>query len=154
VFSPDHGATTQLLDLPLSAVVKVRRRELQGSNLLEAHTVEGSFPLVRYTDARADAIDQVAEAIRGTIGATADEEEEEKGPPPHEGEGPQRKKAELGEQWGGPIPRGVGVCPECIDRRQLMVRLLHRARPYWKPIAMSFGMAVIATATDIYQAGS
>ena len=64
VFSPDHGDTTRLLDLPLGALVKVRRRELQGSNLLEAHTADGALPLVRFTDARADAIDQVAEAIR------------------------------------------------------------------------------------------
>src|SRR4030095_8386088 len=67
------------------------------------------------------------------------------------GEGP-RKKTRSCEQCGKPIPRLLGVCPDCIDRRRLFLRLLQRTHKYARPIAFSFLLAMIATAADLYQA--
>jgi ATP-binding cassette, subfamily B, bacterial len=148
VYAPNGGPPATLVDVPLAEAVKLRKRMLNGSNVLELHTATQMIPLVRYTDARAEPVEETAEAIRALIGASGEEEEEEAG---GEGEGPRRKTRSC-EQCGKPVPRLLGVCPDCIDRRRLFLRLLQRTKPYARSIAFSFVLAMIATAADLYQA--
>jgi ATP-binding cassette subfamily B protein len=150
VFTPNGGVPSRTLDLPLGQVVRLRTREFFGSNLLEAHTSAGSAPIVRYTDAKTAGVDRAAEMIREIIGLSEDDQEEDGGGDSAEDQ--HRKKTKTCDQCGQPIPRSLGVCPECIDRRRLFLRLLQRTRQYAKPIMVSFVMAMIATAADLYQA--
>ena len=50
------------------------------------------------------------------------------------------------------MPRWMGVCPDCLDKRALLVRLIPRLRPYWVQAALAFGMSLAATGMDLYQA--
>ena len=60
VYTPNGGPPETLVDVPLSEAVKLRTRSLNGSNLLELHTDTAMIPLVRYTDARAEAVEEAA----------------------------------------------------------------------------------------------
>src|SRR4051794_29184003 len=54
VFPPNGGVPHRQLDVPLDQAVRLRLRELHGSNLLELQTADGAVPLLRYTDAKAE----------------------------------------------------------------------------------------------------
>src|SRR5262249_31014003 len=79
VYTPNGETPDTLVDVPLAEAVKLRKRMLNGSNLLELHTGTQMVPLVRYTDARAEPVEQAAEAIRALIGEAEDEEEDQRG---------------------------------------------------------------------------
>src|SRR5262245_39255683 len=49
VFTPNGDTPHKQLDIPLEQAVKLRLRELHGSNLLELYTADGAVPLLRYT---------------------------------------------------------------------------------------------------------
>src|SRR3712207_8948566 len=40
-----------------------------------------------------------------------------------------RKKATPCPKCSNPMPRWMTVCPDCVDKRQLLVRLIQRSKP-------------------------
>jgi ATP-binding cassette subfamily B protein len=44
------------------------------------------------------------------------------------------------------------VCPDCLDKRALLVRMLYRLLPYRGPAALAFSMSLIASGLDLAQA--
>ena len=54
------------------------------------------------------------------------------------GERERRKKATPCPNCGNPMPRWMSLCPDCVDKRQLILRLLDRAKRYSKPIVLTF----------------
>ncbi len=149
VLRPNGETPHTEVEVPLEQALRLRTREGQGSSLLEVHTADAAIPLLRYTDARRDAVDEVVERIQGLIGAPEDEDEAESGEDQEESA---RKQTKPCPRCGKPVQRTLGICPDCVDRRMLLVRLLQRTARYWKPITISFVMAIIATAADLYQA--
>lgn len=125
------------VDLPLRNTISIQRRDGLGSGILEAHTAEGSVPLVRYTDQHSDAMEAAQESIQELLPELQNEDEEEK----YGGEAAERelrKKAVPCPKCGKPMPRWMSLCPDCVDKRQLFMRLLQRGRQYLKPILVTF----------------
>lgn len=135
VLLPTDGAPTVLVDLPLRNIIALNCRDGRGSGLLEAHTAEGSIPLVRYTNARTDAVETAVEAIRTHLPEPQAESDDYGG---EAAERSRRKKAQPCPKCGSPMPRWMSVCPDCVDKRQLLGRLLQRAKKYWQPILATF----------------
>ncbi len=151
VFVAGGKAPVLKVDLPLSCTVSLRSRDGLGSSLLEAHTLEGAVPLLRYTEARADAVGAAVEHLRELLPDRPAEEEEEA----YGGEAAERelrKKAKPCPQCGNPMPRWMSLCPDCLDKRQLIVRLLQRAQRYWKPITFTFLLTGFLRFCAIYPA--
>jgi len=138
------------VDVPLRNVVSLRRRDGLGSSLLEAHTPEGAIPLVRYTEACSDRMEAAEEALKELLPEAPPEEEDAWGGEAAERE--RRKKAAPCPKCAKPMPRWMAVCPDCLDKRQLMVRLLQRASVYWKPIVQVFLLTAFLRFCAIYPA--
>jgi ATP-binding cassette subfamily B protein len=135
-------------DVPLRNTITVIRRDGLGSSTLEAHTAEGAVPLVRFTDARTDVMDSALAALRELLPEAPPEEEAEYG-----GEAAERELRKRGKpcpKCARPMPRWMSVCPDCLDKRQLIGRLLQRARRYAKPIAATFALTAIVRFCVIY----
>lgn len=150
VFSPNGAGPTCKLSLPLENTVSVERRDGLGSSLLEARTAEGTVPLVRFTDARSDALDTAIAGIKALLPAAVEEEEEKYAGEAEERE--RRSRAKPCPRCSNPMPRWMTVCPDCLDKRQLLMRLLHRSRQYWKPIAQIFLLTAFLRFCAIYPA--
>jgi ATP-binding cassette subfamily B protein len=159
VFSPNGGTPHTLANVPVQPGLTLNKREFVSNSLLEAETEEAVTPLLRYTHARDDAIERAVDTIKellpaGQSSEEAEEEEvdEEKGQAKWIARARRRRKRDICPKCGKPMPKWMGVCPDCLDKRALLVRLLHRLRPYWGPAALAFGMSLSATAMDLYQA--
>jgi ATP-binding cassette, subfamily B, bacterial len=152
VFVPNGRGPVLKANLPLGNTMSIQRRDGLGSSLLEAHTVEGNIPLVRYTDARCDQMEATQEALQALLPDPQSEEEEEDGPSPEAVEQERRKKAAPCPKCGNPMPRWMTLCPDCVDKRQLLVRLIHRAKQYWKPITVTFLLTAFLRFCAIYPA--
>jgi hypothetical protein len=149
VFTRNGTGPVIQADLPLRNIVSLQRREGLGGGLLEAHTAEGAVPLVRYTDARSEAVETAREALNALLPEPPAEDEEYGG---EADERRRRKRAIPCPNCGTPMPRWMSVCPDCLDKRQLIFRLLQRARNYWKPIALTFGLAAFLRFCMVYPA--
>ena len=145
------GGSVMKTDLPLNCIFAIRQRDGLGSGLLEAHTVDGAVPLVRYTEARSDLVEAAVETLRAMLPEPqVDEEEERYGGEAAERE--RRKKALPCPKCGNPMPRWMSVCPDCLDKRQLLARLLQRSKQYWKPITYTFLLTGFLRFCAIYPA--
>lgn len=145
------GRAVLSTDLPLNCILAIRQRDGLGSGLLEAHTLDGAVPLVRYTEARADLVETAVEALRALLPEPHLHEEEER----YGGEAAERerrKKALPCPKCGNPMPRWMSVCPDCLDKRQLLARLLQRSKQYWKPITYTFLLTGFLRFCAIYPA--
>jgi ATP-binding cassette subfamily B protein len=61
-----------------------------------------------------------------------------------------QRQMKICEKCGRHIPHRLGYCPDCIDRKALLVRLLGRAKPYALP--MVGGLLLMLTLTTIQMA--
>jgi ATP-binding cassette subfamily B protein len=163
VFGPNGGSAHTLAEVPLQPGLLLNKREYISNSLLEAETGETVVPLLRYTHARDDAMERAVETIQELLPAGGDsvesageevdgEDEEKKGPSEWIAKARRRRKRDICPKCGKPMPKWMGVCPDCLDKRALLVRLMHRLRPYWRPAALAFGMSLAATGMDLYQA--
>lgn len=137
VLSPNGAAPVVSVDLPLANTITLQRRDGLGSSTLEAHTAEGAIPLIRFTDARTDYVDAALDVLRELL-PEAPPEDEDAAYAGEAAERARRKKAKPCPKCARPMPRWMNVCPDCLDKRQLIMRLLHRAAGYGKPILLSF----------------
>lgn len=136
VVAPNGAGPALKVDLPLQNTLAVQRRDGLGSSVLEAHTPEGSIPLVRFTDAHTDAMDSALDALRELLPERQEDGEEAYGGEAAERQ--RRKKARPCPKCGRPMPRWMSLCPDCVDKRQLLMRLLQRAKNYSRPILGTF----------------
>jgi ATP-binding cassette subfamily B protein len=83
-------------------------------------------------------MDAALEALRELLPEPPPEEDEDAGYGGEAAERARRKKGKPCPKCGTPMPRWMNVCPDCLDKRQLIMRLLHRARNYTKPILGTF----------------
>jgi ATP-binding cassette subfamily B protein len=150
VLTPNGHGPVMKVSLPLESTISLNRRDGLGSSLLEAHTAEGNIPLVRYTEARSDAMETAEEGLKELLPDFQPEEEEKYGGEAEERE--RRSKAKPCPKCSSPMPRWMNVCPDCLDKRQLLVRLIQRSKQYWKPITQTFILTAFLRFCAIYPA--
>ncbi len=138
------------IDLPLQMVITIKRREGLGSSTMEAHTAEGAVLLVRYTDARSDAMDALRDALIERLPESHGHEEEDGGGEAFERD--RRKRTIPCPKCSNPMPRWMSVCPDCLDKRELIGRLMQRARIYARPILFTFLLLAYLRFCAIYPA--
>ncbi|HID57547.1 TPA: ABC transporter ATP-binding protein [Candidatus Poribacteria bacterium] len=133
-------------------VSKVRIREIKevklqsfyGNNLLKAFTEDRGVELARFSKTLSGKFRAISDGIRTLV------EESRRGSRPElkssldspEGRCP---------KCGSPIPRWLGTCPNCLEKRKLIFRLLGYAKPYWYVIAISLLLMFAATRLELMQ---
>ncbi|NLF39330.1 hypothetical protein GX586_07785, partial [bacterium] len=147
-----NGRLDPGVEIALGDVRSLKRRELQGLCLLEAYTRDAAVPVACYTRSRLREFDLLIEAARPLLQAQPDTPAD--GGAGRNGsswdpEGAQQHK--LCPTCGKPIPHRIGFCPDCIDRRRLMLRLLGCARPYVWPMVGGLVLMLLITAVEMTQ---
>jgi ATP-binding cassette, subfamily B, bacterial len=156
-----------LVQFPLETLGAVRARDYVGNGVLEATLTDaesaeplGTVALLRYSRSLSDKFSQVAESLESVIAENqpaavrAAAAEPADGAPGSDGRLPEAAKEE-GEararcpRCQRPLPKGSDLCPRCIDRRAVMLRLLSYLRPYAGKAALSLGLAVALTAAQL-----
>lgn len=128
----DEDRAEACLSLPLDQITSARTRDFVGSGILEVVAGEQGYDVVRYTRGVAPSVSAVAQMLRGGgEQATALES-------PAQPIGAQRQPpsgAPAGslhrcQRCGRALPARTEVCPHCLSRRKLLLRLFGRVRPY------------------------
>lgn len=137
-----NGARPHVARLELPDIVSVEIRELFGSNVLKVRTaVTGATMAVfsKSLDERfADVPDQIETLVREAQ-PNAPEKLVRRGGSRH------RVHRRRCEKCGRVIPQRMGVCPYCLDKRQLVKRFLSYSIPYWPLATVSLLVLLAAT---------
>ena len=147
------GPPTKLVvsaSLSLKNVITLNSRDGLGSSLLEAATPEGVIVLLRYTEAKEPGIDAAVDHLKSLLPELNREQEEFYGGEAFEHA--LRQKTVPCPKCSKPMRRWMTVCPDCVDKRELIGRLLQRSKQYWKPITYTFLLTAFLRFCAIYPA--
>ncbi len=151
VFSPNGQGLVQKASLALENTIRLEQRDGLGSSLLQACTAEGAIPLIRYTEACQAAIESATERLKALLPEEDRQEREDR----YHGEAYERKLRQRTipcPKCAKPMPRWMQLCPDCVDKRQLLARLIQRSRMYARPIFQTFLLTAILRFCAIYPA--
>jgi ATP-binding cassette subfamily B protein len=127
---------TLRLALPLKGIESVRTTQLVGASALEAVLHDGRvIELIRFSSGLANIFGQVQLRLEALL------RHEE--PPPFE------KKQLVCERCGRPIPEDSISCPACRSQKQVLLRLMHLVRPYWRYMALASILAMLSAAVEL-----
>jgi len=137
VFGPNGGTTAKVLHaVPLNTIKEAKAEVLVGNGLLEVRTDTETIPLVRFSHAAVGEANSVARQINALA----------KGEP--------AKKEKLDEKKICPkcqrrLPDDTEVCPSCIDKRAVMLRLFQFLAPYKVQAFSSVAIILLASLVDL-----
>jgi ATP-binding cassette subfamily B protein len=141
VLSPasDGGSARVDLDLALSDIREAKTESLVGASRLLLITKDGrTIEAVRTTLAHGPAFGAAARAIESYL---KDEE-----PPASLGEDLKKQRC---PKCADPLPDDTNVCPKCVDRRAVLMRLLGYALPYRSRAIVFTILALAATGVGL-----
>jgi ATP-binding cassette, subfamily B, bacterial len=144
VFEPNGAPPSARVDLPLAAIRAPSADTLVGGGALQA-TVDGeTVELVRFTNARQRTFSRVAKYLTDVAAA---HEAQAKGEAVAEAP---RLDEETEEQKRCPrcrllLPEGSRVCPACMHKGRVILRLAGYLQPYWKQTAVLAFMLLSST---------
>lgn len=141
----EDGAGAPRLELPLTAIISCRLRTGLGSGILIASTPDGVIELLRFSSGVAPLVEQALPELQKLLPE-----------PPEEADGaagvePSRKTRPC-PGCGRPMLLWMSVCPRCVDRRQLLIRLIQRTRGYFRTILLTFLLTAFLRFCAIYPA--
>jgi len=120
--SQERGPARIDLDIPLSEIKEARAETLVGSGVLRLVRRDGQVvEAVRYTLAAAPAFGTAARILEAWL------KEEEPSDSLYAEFDKQKKNC---AKCGDPLPEDTNVCPKCVDRKAVLMRLLSYAMPY------------------------
>ena len=137
VLQPNNGRSTVDLEVALDRVTEVKTRPLVGSGILEA-TVDGQpVELVRYSNAMVGKFTRVAKVLDAEV----------------KGED-MPDASELEERARCPkchriLPEFTNVCPACLDRWHVIMRLAQYFAPYKRMALGITALMLIGTAAEL-----
>jgi len=153
VVNPDHGVDLEISQFPLSSIEAVEKVDYIGNGALHIKTAESAHELVRFSLTLADKFEDVRDVLEELCnaskpsdnGATATETEEEislKEQLRLRAEERAKRKGRC-PTCGTVMPRWSNVCPNCLKKTALILRLINYVKPYWKQSVASFLMLIV-----------
>jgi len=146
VFSGNHDRRPDLVhEVPIADVNGVNLKNYVGNGVLEVKTDDRAVELLRFskTAFRENGIAEVPRAINRLREEKGHEVEKGVSRSDHEGERGHRQASRC-EKCGRIMRRGV--CPYCLDKGTLLVRLLGYLKPYWHIAAIALVLSVTTVA--------
>ncbi len=132
VFSPDGEQVSLSKKLPLKDISGVQAHALIDSSALEATTSGGELvELLRYSNVHCAKFAAAAKWL--------DQKSKGEEPSAVVEEGPARCP-----KCGMLLAKGSKVCPRCVQRRKVIVRLLAYLKPYWH-VALTVGVLMLCS---------
>jgi len=161
-----NGGVVVNADLPMNNLVRLERYDAHTVCRLEARTGEQSVVLGLVARSKGQALQRMDETLapfmarRSEKMATGSTVPAEKTGHPHSGGhwghggdgghlGGGSNKERTCEKCGRTFPHRLGFCPDCIDRRRILLRLFELAKPYLWPMAGSLFLMLIITGVEM-----
>lgn len=138
-------------ELPLEDIERLEKQEFIGNGALLAHTPQGTRELIRYSLTLADKFDEAKDVLERLIREAKGQEEGEEAlelPRSARREKRLRQKGRC-PSCGRALPSGRDVCPACLKKSQLILRLLQYVKPFWPQSVLSLVLMVAITWLDI-----
>ncbi len=137
VMTPQADGPAQVdLDLPLSEIKEANADSLVGNGALRLVMANGQTrEAVRYTLALAPAFHTVARVLQAYL----------KGEEPSDSLLEDLDKKKNCGNCGDPLPEDTNVCPKCVDRKAVLLRLLSYALPYKSRVAIVVALMLAGT---------
>ncbi len=138
VFGPNGGTTAKVLHaVPLNRIKEAKAEVLVGNGLLEVRTDTETIPLVRFSQAVVGEANSLARQINALS------------------KGELAKKEKLDEKKICPkcqrrLPDDTEVCPACVNKRAVMLRLFQFLAPYK---SQAIGSVVIILLASLIELG-
>ncbi len=135
VLVPEAGRVRVRRSVPVDAIHEATVEMFVGNGILQVRTDEETFPLVRFTQSNAPD----AHILARQIGALAAAEV---------------PRFELPEKQtcpkcGRPLPKETRVCPACLDKRAVLVRLFRFLKPYKLQVGAGLAVLLGTSLTDL-----
>jgi len=144
VYAPNGAAPKPRLDLPLTALKSPSADPLIGGDALQA-TVNGeAVELVRYTNARQRTFSRVAKYLSDVAEAhdTRAKGEEVREEPQLAEDAEEQRRC---PQCNLLLPESTRVCPACMNKGRVILRLAGYLKPYWRQSALLSAMLLGST---------
>jgi ATP-binding cassette, subfamily B, bacterial len=151
-----------VLQVPFETVTEVKTHEYVGSGVLEVTVSDpdggaepvGTMEVLRYSRSLSDKFTQVAENLESLIAGPEGVRGRGSGARDDSGLTPDPRPLTPSPTARCPechrvLPKGTDLCPRCVDRRAVMLRLVGYLRPYVGQAALSLGLAVAMTAAQL-----
>lgn len=141
-------STNGIVQTPLTDILHLEQRELPGCFQVQAYTSDRAVTLAWYSRARREPFDRALAVVSPLIeDAGRKDETAQQGRSDFLNEG----EALVCESCGKPIPRRIGVCPDCLDKRRILLRLLQRVKPYRSPVLAGLILLLLLTVVEMSQ---
>lgn len=146
------------VEVPLKQARSLEKREFSGCCRLEVHTDRRAVTLAHFTLAQQESFDRAIRVVEKLIensAAAAGRDRQEDDPDPARRRGHDRYQRRAGREsrlcpsCGKPISRRIGVCPGCLDKGKLLLRLARRAKPYWLPLTGGLLLMLLLSAIEM-----
>jgi ATP-binding cassette subfamily B protein len=140
-FNSNHAKEPDIIQLPLNDVVAVKTRNYIGNGMLELHTAEKAFSVLRYSKTMSAKISDAAGFLEMlSNNGTGKKEGKKFG---------RRKREGRCEKCGRALPPWSSTCPNCLETRRLMFRLLGYLKPYWYLVIITTIIALATTSLGL-----
>ncbi len=144
VFNSNRHKSPELIhEVPIADVDEVKLKNYVGNGILEVKTADKSVELLRFskTAFHESGIAEIPGAVDRARERAGYEVKKRKGhggrPPGGHGQSHRCEKC-------GRIMRR-GVCPYCLEKRTLLVRLFRYLKPYWHIAAIAFALTLLTS---------
>ncbi|MDA0710331.1 MAG: ABC transporter transmembrane domain-containing protein, partial [bacterium] len=141
---PDGVGPPEIVTIALSEIVGLEVKDLVGSGELKVRTETTGTTLARFTKGLNAQFTEVVKTLEKLVHEARPGLEEDTLVRGKLGRTSAGKRC---DSCGKVIPHWNGVCPNCLDTRKLLTRLLSYARPHWKLGA--FSLVLLLTGTFI-----
>ncbi len=141
--APEH----ELREIALNAVETVDVVEMHGNNILKVRTSDNAMEVARYSRRVAPKFDLATPELEKLVVTANPNADNGKGHPKPRGIGKNKDKCET---CGRPIPSWSGVCVHCVEKRQLIFRLIKYAFPFWYVVLPALALMMVIRFVSLY----
>jgi len=121
------------LTLPLKSITEVKATNMVGGGILEVKTKEQTYRPLIYSNAKTTEFTALAKAIETLRKEGKILKEEE------------LHKKKYCSSCGLPLPEGTELCPRCVKKGRVLIRLMKLSRKHSKKIILIFILATVTT---------
>ena len=147
-FNQNGAPGPEIRNIALEAIDRIEIRELYGNNFMKVRTAEGAFEIARYSKRFVPKFAEATPEIESLIDKIKPEETD-KSKRRRKYVDPGKKRIRC-ETCGRPIPRWSDVCPNCVEKGKLLVRLLKYAIPFWKVSVPALLIMLVIRLVGVY----
>ena len=135
-FSPNGATQKPLLEVPLKEIKEAKTEALVGGGCIEIRTDKKSISILHFSSSL---VDKFSEVVRGI-------QQLSKGEELRLSEDQPKTRC---DKCGRRLPEKDGICPACLKKGAVMLRIASFLKPYWKLVAVMVAVTLVGTLANL-----